>query len=185
MIYYLPRLPNIISFLRLILSPLVFLLTYKGYILEAGFVFILLALSDALDGFLARVLNAHTRLGKFLDPLADKALLLSGLASALFLLKGQTNVPLFEVLLLRDLTLVAGSLFLKRYGFVPEPSLWGKATTFSVSLLVAVLYLHNTLFSFGETFIRSLALLCLVLTIISWADYTIKGVRFLHERGLG
>ena len=179
------HIPNIISFTRLIFSPLVFLLTYGGYTLEAGLVFVLLALSDALDGFLARILNAQTPLGKFIDPLADKALLLSGLASAMFLLKGLTDVPLFEVLLLRDITLVVGSLLLKRYNFVPEPSLWGKATTFSVALLVALLYLHNTLFPVPEALMKLLARVCLVLTIVSWADYTIKGVRFLHERGLG
>jgi cardiolipin synthase len=69
------NLPNLVSLTRLLLSPLMLFLEFP----QAIALFILLALTDALDGFLARRLKQETDLGKVLDPLADKTLLLLAL----------------------------------------------------------------------------------------------------------
>src|SRR5262245_50518057 len=70
-------LPNIITLARLLLVPaIIWSLSEEDY-LWAFILFVVAGASDALDGFLAKKLNAHTRLGAYLDPLADKALLVS------------------------------------------------------------------------------------------------------------
>jgi len=134
-------LPNLLSSLRLLCAPGVFLLAYRGEERYSALLFLLLALTDALDGLLARTLRAETRLGKFLDPLADKVLLISGLLTVTFRTGEGAHPLLIQLLLVRDAVLVGGTLFLRRYGFVPEPSLWGKLTTFVLSVTVGAGFL--------------------------------------------
>lgn len=111
-----PRdLPNIISVLRLVaVVPVIYLLLASAY----GWALLLFALagaSDGLDGFLAKRYGWHSRLGGILDPLADKALLVS----CFLVLGAQGLVPLWLVLavILRDLVIVVGALI---YNFKVE-----------------------------------------------------------------
>ncbi len=177
------KLPNLISAVRLFLSPAVLYLSYVRRQEEAALIFFLLALSDALDGLLARRLKAQTLLGKLLDPLADKVLLLMGLASVTFFTDVRTNPLLLILLLLRDLFLVIGSLFLRRFGFVPEPSIYGKLTTLSVSITVILAFLLNLYFIDGMLIVlKGLEILSIVLVLISWTDYALRGVSFLRSK---
>ena len=69
------NMPNLITLLRIMLVPVIVILLIQGSFFHALIVFIVASLSDALDGFLARVLKQQTVLGAYLDPIADKALL--------------------------------------------------------------------------------------------------------------
>jgi cardiolipin synthase len=69
--------PNLITVLRLILVPLVILAISDGRWLTAFLLFVVAGLSDAADGAIARRFNMRTEFGAYLDPLADKALLVS------------------------------------------------------------------------------------------------------------
>ena len=71
------NLPNAISVVRLLLAPLSVWLVMKGHLEAAFWVFLGAGVSDAIDGYLARLLNAETVLGQYLDPIADKLLLVS------------------------------------------------------------------------------------------------------------
>jgi cardiolipin synthase (CMP-forming) len=71
------NLPNIITLLRIILVPVVIWLINDGNYLPAFWIFLGAGVSDAIDGYLARRWNQRTELGAYLDPLADKALLVS------------------------------------------------------------------------------------------------------------
>ena len=74
--------PNILSIIRLALVPafvVVFFSESPNAQLYAGLIFILASLTDALDGFIARRFNMVTRLGRILDPLADKLMTVSAL----------------------------------------------------------------------------------------------------------
>ena len=69
------NLPNILTLLRIALIPLlviVFYLPWQGHYLASGLIFAFAALTDLLDGYLARKLNQETPFGAFLDPVADK-----------------------------------------------------------------------------------------------------------------
>lgn len=73
----LQTLPNLITVGRILLVPVVIWAIASGNMLLAFWVFVAAGVSDAVDGFLAKKLNAQTEFGAYLDPLADKALLMS------------------------------------------------------------------------------------------------------------
>jgi len=176
------KIPNALSFLRLILAPVIPVAYSKGETEASSIIFFVLALSDALDGFLARILNAHTRLGKLLDPLADKVLLLCGLYTLSFL-SPKISPTVLLLLLGRDVFLVVGALILQRFGFIPEPSLLGKLTTLVLSLLVIDGFLAEL--AGGKLFynlLPLLSLLSIILILLSWMGYTLRGVNFIRAR---
>ena len=72
--------PNIITFIRIILIPLILYLLFSDdpkIVLIAGFLFIVSSISDFFDGYLARLLNQTSKLGILLDPIAEKLLIAS------------------------------------------------------------------------------------------------------------
>jgi cardiolipin synthase len=131
---------NLLTALRLGLAPLTIRSILRQQHDAALMLFVGAALTDGLDGFLARRLGCMTQLGAYLDPLADK-LLLSGTYLALAVI---SSVPVWFVVLVfgRDLLILVGAaaifLLTKRRRF--PPSLWGKVSTFfQVFYAVAVL----------------------------------------------
>ncbi len=177
------KLPNTISMLRLILSPYVFILTYRGEVEMALGLFVILALSDAVDGALARLLKAVSNLGKMLDPIADKVLLFFGLLSITFYTELKTSPYLIQLLVARDLFLVGGTLILRRFGFVPEPSPLGKATTFLVSLTVLTGFVCNI--SPKDFLLKTfevLEVISIALILISALDYGVRGLNFILSK---
>jgi len=73
----LAHLPNALSVARLVSVPVAIWLILRGDLATAFWVVVVAGLSDALDGFIAKRFNAGSELGAFLDPIADKALLVS------------------------------------------------------------------------------------------------------------
>jgi len=70
-------LPNLISLARLLLVPIIITMIAAQHWTEACLIFILAGISDAVDGWLAKTLKLQTELGTYLDPIADKALIVS------------------------------------------------------------------------------------------------------------
>lgn len=138
--------PNVLSYLRLIAVPLFVSLHLGGRPGWALVVFLVAALTDWFDGFLARLLNQRTTLGAFLDPLADK--LLTG--AALIMLFLENEAPLWMVLLVafRDGSMALGAVVVKRKGLeLPTaPSRVGKYATFALTCFI-VLGLFDETFS--------------------------------------
>jgi CDP-diacylglycerol--glycerol-3-phosphate 3-phosphatidyltransferase len=88
--------PNILTFLRIILIPvfiLLFYLPFRGSHVLAAIIFIFAAMTDWLDGYLARSLGQVSRLGTFLDPVADKLIVVT----ALILLVGDRALPYLAI----------------------------------------------------------------------------------------
>jgi len=71
------NLPNTITVLRIFAVPVVIYLILTGYLQAAFWIFLAAGISDAIDGYLARAWNQRTELGAYLDPIADKSLLVS------------------------------------------------------------------------------------------------------------
>jgi cardiolipin synthase len=130
--------PNSISIFRLFLVPVFLWLRLSGEPEWALGVFILASVSDVLDGFLARVLNQRSKLGGVLDPVADKLLVFTAIFS--LVLSGAIPLWLLVLLILRDLTLVAGALVVgKKHLELPSsPSRIGKYATFSLMVTVVL-----------------------------------------------
>ena len=102
------NIPNFITFLRIGAVPLVIWLLLEGNLVVAFWIFAFAAISDGLDGFIAKRFNMETELGKYLDPLADKALLMS-----VFITLGFNSIiPNWVVILVvfRDIVIIVGAM---------------------------------------------------------------------------
>ncbi|SDF82537.1 cardiolipin synthase [Limimonas halophila] len=100
-------LPMVLTFARVLAVPVMVYVLLVGMYAHAFWVFVAAGLSDALDGILAKRLNAASRLGAFLDPIADK-----GLMVAVYVTLGHTGaIPLWLVILVvfRDVLIVLGA----------------------------------------------------------------------------
>ncbi|MGB5986751.1 MAG: CDP-diacylglycerol--glycerol-3-phosphate 3-phosphatidyltransferase [Desulfobacterales bacterium] len=123
------NIPNVITVLRILVTPLFIILVQRDAYLAALLVFSFAGISDGLDGFLARYLNQRTRLGATLDPIADKILLMS--AYILLALKGILPSWLTVIAISRDLLIIIGMAILTftRVKVEINPSLISKFTT--------------------------------------------------------
>lgn len=166
--------PNSLTILRILLIPVfVGFLVYERYDYALA-VLLLAGLTDSLDGTIARVANQRTRLGAYLDPLADKLLLTSGFVtlSALHL------VPLWIVILVvsRDVILMTGTLLarLTESRVDISPTMLGKGTTlFQLLYLILVVALTSRHMDLG--LIQPLLYLMVGLTVLSGFHYLYRG----------
>jgi len=189
--------PNRLSILRLLLvPPFVVLLIYRpqwgqGARYAAMAIFLVMAVSDFLDGLLARRLNARTRLGALLDPLADKALII---CAVVLLSRPETAMPgmplpgwAVVLVIGKDLWVVIGFVVtvLVTDRFRIQPTLAGKAATAGQLLMVALFLVGPDLDRLHPQLGAHLALagawgvggLC----ILAAAAYTRLGLRFVAE----
>jgi len=104
------NLPNIISLARLLSVPLIVSLILSHQLIPALIFFTLAGLSDALDGFLARIFKSRTTLGAYLDPIADKSLLV-GVFAALGHI-GLIELWVVVLVVFRDVLIIGGILLL-------------------------------------------------------------------------
>jgi cardiolipin synthase (CMP-forming) len=164
------HLPNLLTAARLVLAPYLFLLMFRHQYHTIIPLFIIIGVTDVVDGFLARRLHAGSRLGAYLDPIADK-ILLSGTFLVLAL-TGAIESWLAAVVLGRDVMILAtaGVLYMttKRRNF--PPSRWGKASTFVqiVFLCFQIGYLAGIAVA---PVVIALKWITVALTIVSLADY--------------
>ncbi len=182
------NLPNTLSLLRVALVP-VFVVTLLflreipvwGKVVPA-LIYVLTAFTDMLDGKIARKYNLITDFGKFIDPLADKFMVLASMISidALMFLEGQTTeaiVFMFVVLviLLRELGVTSLRLVVAgKSGIVVAASMLGKAKTVSQMVGTVVILLESTIFPFSaETHIVAYVMMAIMVitTLFSGIDY--------------
>ena len=136
----LKQLPNTLTTIRLLLAVPICLLVLMEDFEAVLWVALLAGLSDGVDGWLARKLDATSRYGAIVDPLADKVML-SGIYPSL---AAVALLPWWVagLVIARDLVIVAGALaYHGAFGrYEMEPSVWGKASTFfQVAFAVAIL----------------------------------------------
>jgi CDP-diacylglycerol--glycerol-3-phosphate 3-phosphatidyltransferase len=125
---------NVITILRIALIPLIITLLLKGFSLIAFALFLTAALSDWLDGYLARRLNQTSDFGKNFDPVADKILVI-GILGTLVLI-GQVSWAPFLIIVIREAAIVGFRIKKTNEGHVFGALFLGKAKT--VAQLVAV-----------------------------------------------
>ncbi len=175
------NLPNIISLARLLSVPLIVSLILSHQLMAAFFFFTLAGLSDALDGFLARIFKARTTLGAYLDPLADKALLV-GVFAAL----GQIGlIELWVVVLVvfRDVLIIGGILllFLFKNTLEMKPLMISKINT--VVQLIYALFVLSQLESFLGFPDLNLyfGYLVVLTTVLSGVSYVRLGLKYFNK----
>ena len=158
------NLPNKLTILRVIMIPLCLVFVLTGHYVAAAAVFALAALTDLLDGHLARKHNLVTNFGRFADPVADKILVLTVMIALLY--KGMYPWWAVCVVAVRELAVDGLRMVAIEQGLVIAAGHLGKAKTAAqiFSLLSALLALPQ-----GLTL--SLAILMSVLTVISGLQY--------------
>ena len=145
------NLPNKLTVVRIVLAPRFLALAlweFPFHYAVSLVVFIAAALTDMLDGKIARSRNLITNLGKFLDPLADK--MLTTAAFLLFLAIDKMNVWALMLILTREFMVTSVRLLAAKGGKVIAASLWGKAKT--VAQFIAIIFMLTALeFSTWQT----------------------------------
>ena len=204
------NLPNKLSLLRIILIPvtMLFMLPISLYGFEpegwnsfineygmmiAGLVFIIASLTDFFDGQIARRCNLITDLGKFLDSLADKMLVIAVLIA--FVAIGRISPWLLAIIVLREFMVTGIRLVASKEGVVMAAKMIGKIKTTTQMIAIIYLMFEPMLMKFtGDDYQASLQTpcavsvigdilfyICVIMTIVSGMDYLIKNKGYLKE----
>lgn len=195
--------PNRLTLLRILLVPdfLLFMVpifgdgTFTQFVLSNGgrviatFIFIIASLTDLLDGLLARRMQLVSNFGKFLDPIADKLLVIAGFAA--FVELGRISSFVLIIIVAREFLVTGIRLLAVERGVVIAASWFGKIKAV-VQMLTLIFLLIEPLiinasystatFSAGyEIFVNIMIVLTLVLTILSGLDYWYKNRILLRD----
>jgi cardiolipin synthase (CMP-forming) len=174
--------PNQITFLRLGFLPFFLILISYDHYSWALLVLVIAALSDGIDGLLARSLNQGSALGAYLDPIADKLLLSSSFVILAF--KKQLAWWLTILVLSRDvLILIVAVVILLVSGYRPfPPSIYGKLTTAAEIILVFLVVLGAAYPDYHvEMFNHFFIYAVTVLSIVSGFHYSFTTTRHLSS----
>jgi cardiolipin synthase len=175
--------PNLITLGRVIIIPIIFWLLVSGQTRSAFLLFVLAGVTDAVDGWLAKRWNMQTELGAYLDPMADKLLIVS-----IYVALGvATQLPSWLVIAVvsRDILIVLGVLLCWIIGqpVAIQPHAVSKANTVS-QLMLAALVLADEGFNLGLGGLRTMLIwLTAVLTASSLAVYVRTFVSHLAGNG--
>jgi cardiolipin synthase len=175
------NLPNLLTLSRVALTPFIIQDILEARPGRALTLFLVAAITDAIDGWLARISDSGTQFGAYLDPIADKVLM-----SGIFLALGAAQfVPWWFVAIVlgRDLYLliaVAAMLALTKVRKFP-PSRWGKLSTF-VQIATAVTWMTRNLLPgpLLDALASAMLWVCAAFTLWSGLHYTTRAVRTLQ-----
>jgi cardiolipin synthase (CMP-forming) len=174
------NLPNFVTLARMLMTPLAVMMIISQRFLPAFLIFILAGASDAIDGFIAKNFNLRTELGAYLDPLADKAMLVS-----IYVALGITEaIPRWLVILVvsRDIMIVS-AVILSWVVDKPvplKPLMVSKLNTVA-QIALACVVLASLGFGFqAEAIVLVLTGLVTVLTLLSVAFYLAEWVRHMN-----
>lgn len=181
------NIPNQLTLLRILLIPvfvLVFYLPFKGNNVAAFVIFAIAALTDALDGYLARKLNQTSSLGAFLDPVADKLMV----AVVLVLLVQQNPVIYLTlpaaIIIGREITVSALREWMAEIGDSSKVavSVWGKVKTIAQMVALGFLIFEESIFNLPIYEIGLVLLyMAAFLTLISMFQYLLAAWPKLKE----
>ncbi len=179
------NLPNLLTILRVLLTPLLIIFLIDRRFDLAFAVFVMAGISDGLDGFLARLLKQKTRLGAILDPLADKALLTSSYVTLAVI--GLIPNWIAVVVISRDLIIILGVTVLLLFRARVEicPSLISKLTTLIQLITIFVVLASKVLQLHHEILLHFLYVATALFTVASGLHYIWLGIQMLGNGNNG
>ena len=194
--------PNKLTVFRIILVPLMVIVSLINIPVEfygipltfiiMDIIFIIGSLTDKLDGYLARKNNQVTNFGKFLDPIADKILVISAMLILVDAERLPSWIPI--IIITRELAVSGYRLIaVEQNGKVIAASVWGKLKTATQMIAIALAFIDVN--SFGAIFFKeldtvpfvinllttSLMIICVVATIFSGYEYLKDGKDLLKD----
>ena len=175
--------PNLITLGRIILVPIVVWAITSGEMRAAFFLFVAAGISDGVDGFLAKRFHMTSELGALIDPLADKALIVSiyvalGIAGGL-------PISLVILVVSRDIMIISGFMLSWVVGkpMPVRPHPVSKANT-AAQIVLATLVLAEQGFGFDAALVSKIVIgLVVVLTLLSMAFYLAEWLRHMNSFG--
>ena len=177
------NIPNTITLIRILLVPLFIIYLQKHLFMLSLIVFIVAAISDGLDGMFARFFNQRTSLGAYLDPIADKMLLVS----AFITLSIQGIIPfwLSVIVISRDILIMTGVLIctMTEIKVKIQPSMISKFTTVAQLFTIFISLLYQIISpALSTNWTHALYGVTSILTITSGLHYIYKGLN-IHQNG--
>ena len=175
--------PNLLSLLRILSLPFIFYLIKDNYPTAALCLLIGSWFTDFLDGFIARTFNQRSKLGSYLDPIADKIVT----ASLFIFLTIYDRIPLWitGIVVGRDIVIFVGLLvvFIPQKFPVAAPSYLGKFTTFfqALTLLMVMSDRVPSLKGYLTTFYSPVLYATAALTVLSFVQYISRGISMLNN----
>lgn len=187
------HLPNVFTFLRLLITPLTYLFIIDGLFGYAFLCFLFAGLSDGIDGYLARRWDVVSKIGRILDPIADKALIFITFITLGYLGK----IPLWLVFLVisRDILIILCGFitFIFKFQIRLAPIWSSKLNTFfqislvGIVLLAQTAFYKNTLPELGQHWLIDILIITTGLTTvwsgIQYGVYFTKQLYLLKKRG--
>lgn len=176
------NLANRLTILRILMIPIFMFVALSNMVnshVWATAIFVIASLTDFLDGYIARNYNMVTKLGKFMDPLADKLLVTAALVCLVQM--GQLSSWVVVVILSREFIVSIFRAVAASEGIVIAASMWGKLKTNSQMIGIVLLLLHNYPFNMWNIPMDQIFVwIMTILTIISGVDYIVKNKQVLQ-----
>ncbi len=176
-------LPNILTLVRMALIPVFLVAAAMGTPtgdIAALVIFIVASVTDWLDGYIARAKNQVTNFGKFVDPLADKLLVMS--AMLVFVERGVMPTWAFVIILARELMITSLRTLAAADGVIIAASIWGKAKT--VVQMVSIIFLLSGIEIPAGNFMSAQDMVIyfmVIITAVSGIDYLVKGFSVIKD----
>jgi len=189
------NLPNKLTIFRIILVPIMAIIPFFNFDIKwiiIDVIFILASITDKLDGYIARSKNQITTFGKFLDPIADKILVL---AAMLILVEDNRLPAIIPIIVLFREFIVSGYrlVAVEKGGKVIAASVWGKLKTVTQMLALILAFVDQngfaqcfmsglTGFAWWYNFITTILMsVSVVAAVLSGIDYIAKGKDLFKE----
>lgn len=189
------NLPNKLTIFRIILVPIMAIIPFFNFDIKwivIDIIFILASITDKLDGYIARSKNQITTFGKFLDPIADKILVL---AAMLILVEDNRLPAIIPIIVLFREFIVSGYrlVAVEKGGKVIAASVWGKLKTVTQMLALILAFVDQngfaqcfvggiTGFDWWYNFITTILMsLSVIAAVLSGIDYIAKGKDLFKE----
>jgi len=172
---------NIITVVRLLFTPIIIWLIFSSYYYLGLIFFVLSGLSDALDGFIAKQFNQKTILGSYLDPVADKTLIVSSILALGYM--GAIPSWLIILIVSRDLAILGAVIisWLVERSLKIEPIISSKINTFLqifyIGLILLSLSSKEEIIYLDIFILPTFSILIALSTLISWFSYLILWLR--------
>ena len=176
-------LPNILTCLRVVLIPVFMVLAYQNNMpcdIAALVVYVVACLTDYVDGNLARKNNQVTNFGKFMDPVADKLLVMAALL--LFVEDGTISAWMVAIILGREFIVSALRMVAASEGLVIAANMWGKAKTMITMITLIFLLCPIGPIMLGPVSLQDVMIwITVIITTISGVTYIIDNFSVIKD----
>ena len=170
--------PNVMTFIRLALVPVTVWLILEGHMMWALASFLIACATDLLDGYIARKYNQTTKLGIWLDPLADKLMAVAVIVTFTICPEHIFPPVVMIVVFVKEFLMLLGGLIILGRGSVTPSNKFGKAAAFLLNTCIASGFLYEYL----APYYLWATYLALVLVVVAFIQYAALNAHLIFEK---